>query len=201
MYKSVKFSPVENAKTEEKIFNFVTTHFQCRCSTLRIGDSLYVQPDDDSKIDQIIEFNFAKELIFQESNISVDPEMKSIKELAPQPAEVEKKAEVGLGLQSLKPAPEIKPPVGPQEEDKVSPPVVPSQKLAEHPPIHLEPESGDFDTRVMKALQDTPLSSRAAAPDDFFLAYSSTTICIPIFILYLLVIVLTKTVGALFNNL
>ena len=126
------------------------------------------------------------EIVIKANSVNIEPEMKSLAQLAP-PEPV--KEPVKIALQTMEAKPEIVPPKGLKEEskDKVQPQVETSTKA-------------DFDSKVMTALQGTSLNPRAAAPDDFFLAYSDSAICLPIFVLYLLVIVITKTACAIFNN-
>ena len=155
------------------------------CAKLRLGDALYIQPAEENDIDVLVMHSWTNETIFQENNINFDPELKSITELAsPEPAKEPAKVE----LKSMKAVPEVIPPGSPREEDKVPPQVFVQEK-----------PSGDFDSQVMAALQATSLNPRAAPPDEFFIAYSDANICIPIFVLYLFVIVIIKTAGAIFQ--
>ena len=73
------------------------------------------------------------------------------------------------------------------------------EKEVEEKKVEMEEEGEEtFDSKVMRALQETPFSARAAAPKEFFIGYGNCKTCLPIFVLYLFVVLLTKTAINLF---
>eukprot|EP00826_Nyctotherus_ovalis_P018054 TRINITY_DN1536_c0_g1_i7.p1 TRINITY_DN1536_c0_g1~~TRINITY_DN1536_c0_g1_i7.p1 ORF type:complete len:169 (+),score=70.78 TRINITY_DN1536_c0_g1_i7:179-685(+) len=76
--------------------------------------------------------------------------------------------------------------------------------MAKKQPLKVETEETEdlkgFDQQVMAALQGTSLNARAQPPDEFFVTYSDPSLYFPIFLAYLLVIVLVKTGSALFSS-
>ena len=149
---------------------------------LKVDDNLYIQPDDIDVVPTLADL--ASDITLKENEVNVDLEPKSITEFNPQ-----KKPAPKMEIGDLQPAPKPEAPAKVKEEDK-------AVAAAEY---KQEKTTGDFDTQVMAALQNTHPKNRSKAPEEFFLAYSDSTICIPVFLFYLFIIVLTKTVGAIFH--
>ena len=158
----------------------------------RIENSLYIQPEDESDMDTLVMLNSSTSPLMQDLKVDVDMESLTITEILSQKSKEEKP-------QGVAPVPEMEDAAKAKTKAKAKAKAGDGEEEKEVPHA-VEPEKGDFDSQVMKALQDTPWNARAKAPDDFFLAYSDTTICIPVFLLYLFIIVITKTMGALFSN-
>ncbi len=171
---------------EDQIYEAVTKRIKSKCARLRVADCFYIQPEDENDIDVIIAGDLSSDPVIQTNSINVDPEVRSLTELAPPPAP---KETTKVDLKTMKAEPDVKPPAKePREEDKVPPQVYVPEK-----------PTGDFDTQVMAVLQSTTLNPRAAPPEDFFMIYSDASAFIPIFVLYLFVLVIIKTAGALFS--
>ena len=171
----LKFEPVKTALVEEEITKIIKGMMKSGCEHAKVGDVLYLQPVDDNDMDSVVEKNVGQDSYFAKNDIKVAFETKTIAELAPQ----HKKA--GVAKQELK---------EPEMKQKAS--------LAE---MHEEgkDKAEDFDTQVMKAINETGFKARAKAPDEFFNVSTEPTIYVPIFLLYLFIIVITKTVGAIFS--
>ena len=148
---------------------------------LKVDDILYIQPDDLDVVFTLTDLTTNK--ILQENGVNIELEAKSITELNPQ-----KKPAPKMEAGNLQPAPKPELPAKANEEEKAVAVEYKQEKVA-----------GDFDAQVMTTLQNTHPKNRSKAPEEFFLAYSDSTICIPVFLLYLFIIVLTKTVGAIFH--
>lgn len=62
-----------------------------------------------------------------------------------------------------------------------------------------EKEASEFDKQLLDCLQTVRMVAREEPPREFFTPYSNPKLCIPIFLLYLFLILVVRTGGDLYN--
>ena len=63
-----------------------------------------------------------------------------------------------------------------------------------------EDKHNDSNSKVIKALQDVSFSARSEPPKDFFFSYAKPSICFPLFLAYLALIVFIYTMNGIFES-
>lgn len=157
---------------ENKVYELVRTKMKSNCRKVLRDEMLYIQPEDDRDIDAIVRSNLDSNPLFQENSLDLEFEAKAIEALFP---ELKKKTVTSRteGAKQIK-----------------------EQKSTLENII----EGNVIDDKIISALQSMSLSKRVEPPEEFFITYIDSTISFPIFMAYLLVIVLINSWNALFDN-
>ena len=180
-FNTLKFSPVTEKNIEEHIIKLAEARTKGNYKSLKLNDILYIQPNEIDLVDSLTDLGADKTVM--DAKVNMELESKTIDELNPQ-----KKPAPKMDIASLNPEPKPEAPAKVKEEDK-----------AISVEYKHERATGDLDAQVMSALQNTHPKNRAKAPEEFFIGYSDSNVCIPVFLVYLFIIVLMKTYGSIFS--
>eukprot|EP00826_Nyctotherus_ovalis_P018410 TRINITY_DN15512_c0_g4_i3.p1 TRINITY_DN15512_c0_g4~~TRINITY_DN15512_c0_g4_i3.p1 ORF type:complete len:161 (+),score=25.56 TRINITY_DN15512_c0_g4_i3:151-633(+) len=157
---------------ENKVYELVRSKTKSHCRKVLRDEVLYIQPDDDRDIDTVAAGNLESSHVFQENSLDLEFEPKAIDDLFP---ELKKKTVTRRNI---------------------------AIREVEEPKSALESivQENEVDRKVFSALQSANLKVRTEPPEEFFIAYIDPAISFPIFLIYLLMIVLVNTWSAFFGN-
>jgi hypothetical protein len=214
MFKSVTVTPITTQADEELVARFYEDKCKSKCERLRIDKLLYLEPKDLADIDNMLEHDSDK--FIQDKGLHVEGCAQSLAELKPKdpplhPAKPAKPFESAHGKQSEPTAAKAfsaasgvsAAPAKPKEKEIEKVREVSKEKEEYKESTHEskddKDDGQDLERTVLKTLQSTSFNPRAEAPEEFFLFYSDTMAWVPLFLLYLLILILVNVISPLFS--
>ncbi len=176
MFKTVVLSPIASDPLEAELYSAIQGLIKC-AAKLRIKDRLYVEPSDAEELDNIITSQKLQQLDAVLKN-HLDIEFEN------DPISVLQKKQEGTAAPS---------PVHDNSAGK-------ADETVSHNDIgvDIKPEES-CETRVMRILQETSLNARAEPPKDFFMVYTRSRTCLPMFVLFITVALIVQIGTSIFH--
>eukprot|EP00829_Urostomides_striatus_P002040 TRINITY_DN1219_c0_g2_i4.p1 TRINITY_DN1219_c0_g2~~TRINITY_DN1219_c0_g2_i4.p1 ORF type:complete len:199 (+),score=36.16 TRINITY_DN1219_c0_g2_i4:130-726(+) len=195
-FQSIEIRPVKEQEIQDKLVDFFRGHLKPGFKTDLIDDKFYIEPEDADEIDTLMDLNLNQDAFFATKGLLVEFKQESINVIksgnnqdVKEPL-LEQHEEVESSI--------YMPPKKIEKKEVVAQNEPITQVAPEAPVHHAEGKNTEDD--IMGALQSTPFSARKEAPEEFFTMYSDSMIVVPLFLLYLFIIVLTQTIGSLFSQ-
>ncbi len=82
---SLRFSPVATPALEDSIFDLVARSADTKCSKLRLGDNLYIQPQDPQDVTTLLEKGLAADPLLKDYGVQMEAEERSLAEIVASP--------------------------------------------------------------------------------------------------------------------